>query len=280
MKGDYIAATIRISPNEDWLRDLVADSLGYIGYEAFEETEQGLVACVAAELFNEETLRETLTEMKEYGSFGYRTEVVVARNWNERWEMEGRKPVTIDNLYIHPSTQQRSTLPFDIIIDPRQSFGTGTHVTTQMMLRYVQKADMKGHSLLDVGTGTGVIAILAKQAGADEVVGVEIEEGAVENAHENCQLNNVDVELHLGSIEQVEGRTFDYVVANINRNILMGMMTELRQAVKGPHGKLLLSGFLSQDLEVMTSAAKDVGLRVCDTFETDDWLMMVFETEN
>lgn len=279
MKGDFFAATIRITPNEEWLRDLVADALGAIGYEAFEETEQGLVACIDADLFDEEALRETLSEMKEYGSLSYRTEVVKARNWNERWEQEGRKPVTVDNLYIHPSTQPRSTLPYDIIIDPRQSFGTGTHVTTQMMLRYVQNAEMKGRSLLDVGTGTGVIAILAKQAGAEEVVGVEIEEGAVENAHDNCKLNDVEVELHLGSIEQVTGREFDYVIANINRNILMGMMTELRQAVKAPNGRLLLSGFLLQDKEVMTAAAQEVGLKVCETFEADEWLMMVFEIE-
>lgn len=279
MKGDFFAATIRITPNEEWLRDLVADALGTIGYEAFEETEQGVVACIDADLFNEEALRETLTELKEYGSLSYRTEVVKARNWNERWEQEGRKPVTVDNLYIHPSTQPRSTLPYDIIIDPRQSFGTGTHVTTQMMLRYVQHAEMKGRTLLDVGTGTGVIAILAKQAGAAEAVGVEIEEGAVENAHDNCKLNDVEVELHLGSIEQVAGREFDYVIANINRNILMGMMTKLRQAVKAPNGRLLLSGFLLQDKEVMIASAAEVGLKVCETFEADDWLMMVFEIE-
>lgn len=279
MKGDFIAATIRITPNEEWLRDLVADALGTIGYEAFEETEQGVVACIDADLFNEEALRETLTELKEYGSLSYRTEVVKARNWNERWEQEGRKPVTVDNLYIHPSTQPRSTLPYDIIIDPRQSFGTGTHVTTQMMLRYVQHAEMKGRTLLDVGTGTGVIAILAKQAGAAEAVGVEIEEGAVENAHDNCKQNDVEVELHLGSIEQVAGREFDYVIANINRNILMGMMTELRQAVKTPNGRLLLSGFLLQDKEVMIASAAEVGLKVRETFEADEWLMMVFEIE-
>lgn len=279
MKGDFFAATIRITPNEEWLRDLVADALGTIGYEAFEETEQGVVACIDADLFNEEALRETLTELKEYGSLSYRTEVVKARNWNERWEQEGRKPVTVDNLYIHPSTQPRSTLPYDIIIDPRQSFGTGTHVTTQMMLRYVQHAEMKGRTLLDVGTGTGVIAILAKQAGAAEAVGVEIEEGAVENAHDNCKLNDVEVELHLGSIEQVAGREFDYVIANINRNILMGMMTELRQAVKTPNGRLLLSGFLLQDKEVMIASAAEVGLKVRETFEADEWLMMVFEIE-
>lgn len=279
MKGDFFAATIRITPNEEWLRDLVADALGTIGYEAFEETEQGVVACIDADLFNEEALRETLTELKEYGSLSYRTEVVKARNWNERWEQEGRKPVTVDNLYIHPSTQPRSTLPYDIIIDPRQSFGTGTHVTTQMMLRYVQHAEMKGRTLLDVGTGTGVIAILAKQAGAAEAVGVEIEEGAVENAHDNCKQNDVEVELHLGSIEQVAGREFDYVIANINRNILMGMMTELRQAVKTPNGRLLLSGFLLQDKEVMIASAAEVGLKVRETFEADDWLMMVFEIE-
>lgn len=279
MKGDFFAATIRITPNEEWLRDLVADALGTIGYEAFEETEQGVVACIDADLFNEEALRETLTELKEYGSLSYRTEVVKARNWNERWEQEGRKPVTVDNLYIHPSTQPRSTLPYDIIIDPRQSFGTGTHVTTQMMLRYVQHAEMKGRTLLDVGTGTGVIAILAKQAGAAEAVGVEIEEGAVENAHDNCKQNDVEVELHLGSIEQVAGREFDYVIANINRNILMGMMTELRQAVKTPNGRLLLSGFLLQDKEVMIASAAEVGLKVRETFEADEWLMMVFEIE-
>ncbi|MDO4190294.1 MAG: 50S ribosomal protein L11 methyltransferase [Bacteroidales bacterium] len=277
MNGDYKAVTIRLLPNEEWLCDLIANALGDIGFEAFEETEQGIVACIDSNLFEEALMCDTLQEFKEYGDIAYKIETIEARNWNERWEIEGRKPITVGNLYIHPSTLPKSTLPYDITIDPRQSFGTGAHITTRMILQHLQDEVLQQHTLLDVGTGTGVIAILASMMGANNVAAVEIEEGAVRNARDNFALNNVEVDLHCGSIEQVSGQQFDFVVANINRNILTDMMGALRDALANTHSQLILSGFLEEDEEKMRAAANTFGMEATKVTAQEGWLMMVFK---
>lgn len=270
---DYIGLTIRLEPCEEWFRDLIADALGAIGFEAFEETEQGLKAYIDKNNYDNGLATETLKELKEYGQITVRREEIPFRNWNERWENEVRESVSVGDCFIHASNEPKSDKPFDIVIDPEQSFGTASHPTTQMLLQTLTSAPLNGKTMLDVGTGTGILAIASKMNGAKEVTGVDIDEHAVVNAQKNFSLNAVEGILRPGSIEVVKGKNYDIVVANINRNIVVNMLPQL-SAATSQGGCLLTSGFLAEDQEAVTIAALSVGFTLEQSEERDGWLML------
>ena len=271
--------------------DVLAAMAGDCGFETFEENEEGLTGYVQQDAFDETALRNVLNLLpfsEEPGvSISYEVSEAPDRDWNEQWEQQGFEPIYVGTHLIiydgrHLPTLTSHLSPLTIQIDARQAFGTGNHATTRMMCQALLEMDLKGLSLLDCGTGTGILSIVALKQGATEAVGYDIDQWSVENARHNAALNGVKhcFTSILGDSTVIEklGQQFDVVVANINRNILLADMPAMRQAMK-PEGKLLLSGFYQTDVPLLASKAEELGLRLEEKNEEDGWICLKFSIE-
>ena len=270
--------------------DVLAAMAGDCGFETFEENEDGLTGYVQQDCFDEAALKNVLSLLpfgEEQGvSISYDVTEAPDRDWNEQWEKEGFDPISVGTqLIIHDGRHlpQPSTLnpsPATIIIEARQAFGTGNHATTRMMCQALIDLGMDGKTLLDCGTGTGILSIVALKYGAIEAVGYDIDEWSVENARHNAELNGVDQQFtsvygNANVIRQLQ-RKFDVVVANINRNILLTDMPLMRQALPQYRGTLLLSGFYQEDVPQLVAKARTLGFHLEDEKEEDRWSLLQF----
>ena len=195
------------------------------------------------------------------------------KNWNEEWE-KGHQAVLVEynggSVWVRaPFHPHRDDVSYELIIEPKMSFGTAHHPTTYMMLSYVAELDMQGKRVLDMGCGTAVLGILAKMRGASYVEGVDIDEWAFNNARENAATNNVEITLKLGDATTLQG-CFDIIIANINRNILLADM-ERYAAVLNAGGTLLLSGFYEADETALVARAKELGMTLKNKKNRDGW---------
>ena len=270
-------------------RDLLAALAGEAGFETFEETGTGVKGYVQQSLFSEEALQEAITDFPIEGvTISYDIREAEDRDWNEQWEQEGFEPIIVsDRLVIHDGKH----LPTDVFslhpspstllqieIDAKLAFGTGTHETTRMICATLLELRDTGR-VLDCGTGTGILSICALKLGAATAVGYDIDEWSVDNARHNAVINQVDdrFESLLGDgtiLNNVEG-TFDLVLANINRNILLHDMPLFRQKM-APGATLILSGFYTTDIPVLTEKAEALGLRLKTQKADHDWACLVF----
>ena len=245
-------------------RDLLIDTLGNEGpYESFVETKDGLQAYVQAQEFDQQWLAATVQAFPV--PLKYKVAEMEDKDWNAEWE-KGHEAVLVNynggSVWVRaPFHQHRDDVDYELLIEPKMSFGTAHHPTTYMMLSYVAELDMVGKRVLDMGCGTAVLGILAKMRGASYVEGVDIDEWAFNNARENAAANGVEIALKLGDATSLQGN-FDIIIANINRNILLADM-ERYAAVLNPGGTLLLSGFYQADEGVLIARANELGL----TFE-------------
>ena len=248
-------------------------ALTELGCEAFEETDESLKAFFQEEAINQQEI-DTLTQ--EFG-IKYNSEMITPRNWNEEWE-RSFEPVTIPGFCtiragFHPPDDNAQ---YEIIITPKMSFGTGHHATTRLMIQAMQKLELKSKAVLDFGTGTGVLAILAHKMGAQPVVAIDNDEWSVENSLENIDANNAgEIEIILGSLEVVADRKFDLILANINRNILLENMANMKNILQ-PEGRVLLSGILTTDEKTITDAAIQQGFQKESATAQDNWMCMSF----
>ena len=264
--------------NEE-MADIITAYLADYDFETFDITpnEEG-ATLLAYRLATD--WAEIMDEVKEaVAPFG---EVVSVReiedeNWNATWEAESFQPVDIDgNIMIrashHPAPTNPSTL--DIIVSPSMSFGSGHHHTTRMMCRYIIDSNPTGRAL-DVGCGTGVLSIAALKCGAEWVDAVDIDIWSTESAREAAELNSIGdkMEIILGTVEAIEGRTYDMVMANINRNIILNDIDSYNAALK-PGGKLLLSGFLDTDTNDILEAARARNLELEAKLEEEGWVAL------
>ena len=245
-------------------RDLLIDTLGNEGpYESFVETKDGLQAYVQAQEFDQQWLAATVQAFPV--PLKYKVAEMEDKDWNAEWE-KGHEAVLVNynggSVWVRaPFHPHRDDVDYELLIEPKMSFGTAHHPTTYMMLSYVAELDMVGKRVLDMGCGTAVLGILAKMRGASYVEGVDIDEWAFNNARENAAANGVEIALKLGDATSLQGN-FDIIIANINRNILLADM-ERYAAVLNPGGTLLLSGFYQADEGVLIARANELGL----TFE-------------
>jgi ribosomal protein L11 methyltransferase len=267
----HIKVTFRIEDAEE--RDIIAALLGGIGYEGFEETDTELIAYIAEAVFEKEEVAALAFER----GVMFTTEVIPERNWNEVWE-SNFEPVIVEGLctirahFHHISV----STPNEIVITPKMSFGTGHHATTQLVMLMMSELDLSGEDVLDLGTGTGVLAILAEQLGAEKVTAIDNDEWSVENAIENIDRNACqNIGVHLGSLELVYGRSYDVILANINRHILLQYMQDMYQLLK-VGGKIIMSGLLVEDEQVIKDAAKTAGLSSVKMMEKNNWIAIVF----
>ena len=281
--NDYTKVKFAVTPNEEMATDVLAALLAEIGFESFVPEDEGMSAYVPQALYNEENIANVVAEFPIEGfEITYDCQFIEGEDWNAQWEKNYFQPIVLgEDCVIHSTFH--TDVPkarYDILIDPKMAFGTGYHQTTCHMLRAILASDMSGKSVLDMGCGTALLAILARKHGAEKVVAIDIDEFAYENAKENVALNGTpDIEVRLGGAEAIkESDSFDFVIANINRNILlMDMLNYVRCMHSG--SQIFISGFYTEDMEVLKEEAARHGLRYLDYAENDNWAMMKFVKE-
>jgi ribosomal protein L11 methyltransferase len=265
----YVEVTIHNVEEEE--QDILIAQMTESGYEGFVQTADTLQAYIDEDGFNNEELKELV------GEKSYATQTIARQNWNAVWE-ENFQPVIIDGLCTIRADFHdiEVTTPYEIIITPKMSFGTGHHATTQLVMQMMKDTDMAGKTIFDFGTGTGVLAIMAEKLGATSILGIDNDEWSVENALENVARNNC---MHI-TIEQNNTDTLpdihaDVILANINRHILLQYMPQLYACTK-KNGIVLMSGLLTTDKDIIVEAAAKEGLQLSDYKELNNWIALSF----
>jgi len=274
----YSAVTFTSSNMEEWQKDLLVAELANLGFDTFEDQDQGFVAYVPTANLDIQALETVL--LQEAGDYDlqYDVQELEQQNWNQLWE-SNFSPITVDDqCYVRATFHEdRPEFPYQIIIDPKMSFGTGHHQTTSMMLSFVLENDFEGKRVLDMGCGTGILAILASKRGAKELLAVDYDPICVESVKENKELNGTyNIEEKLGSKEVIEGLKFDTILANINRNILLDQL-EVYANDLDAEGELYLSGFYDgEDLSILTEKAASLGFEFKEKKVLDNWCSAKF----
>lgn len=276
--NDYTKVIFEVSPVNEDITDILAAMLAEVGFESFVPEEFGMSAYVQQPLFDKDAVDAVIAGFPVEGyNIKYSSEVIEGEDWNAEWEKNYFQPIVVDDRCVIHSTFHTDIpkVEYDILIDPKMAFGTGYHQTTCHMLRAILYADISEKSVLDMGCGTALLAILAAMRGAGDVVAIDIDEFAYENALENIKLNDTpDVDVRLGGIEAIkDGEKFDYVIANINRNILLADMWRYAQAMHAG-SVLYMSGFYTEDIDVLKAEAERHSLRFVRSDENNRWAMM------
>ena len=268
-------------------RELLSAAACEAGFEAFEDTDNGIAGYVQRPLYDKEALDAAIADyMPEGTQVTYNIEEVPDQDWNQGWEDQGFEPIGVsDHLVIYDAKHTDMSMfagddgVMRIFIEARNAFGTGTHQTTRMILRRLLGMDLTGKSVLDCGCGTGILGIVALRLGANRVLGYDIDEWSSENAKHNAALNGVNIlDVLLGDASVLDGvkEEFDVVIANINRNILLNDMTAFRSHLK-TGGRLILSGFYETDVPMLEQAAQSNGLTIIDVVTDGEWACAMFE---
>ncbi len=268
---DYIEFKFKVSPLQPW-KDILEAELGDAGFESFEDTDDGVLAYVQSENFSEESFKEMFILSNDLCEIKYEQNKVIPKNWNSEWE-KNFSPINVDNrCVIRAPFHEKTNADYEIIIEPKMSFGTGHHQTTHMMVEYILDIDVKGKSVMDMGCGTGILAILAAMKGAVNVDAIDIDEWAFENTVENAERNNVGfVKGAKGDASLLGGdENYDLFIANINRNILINDMPKYAKSMR-VGGELLLSGFYESDIEQLVSETTKLGFELKEKRDRDSW---------
>lgn len=274
---NYIEVNFVIEPNEEYIADVLASELGEIGFDSFVPNELGLDAYILQHLFDESKLQQLLSDFPvDVTSINYIITQIESKNWNEEWEKNYFEPIVIgEDCVIHSSFHKDvPKAKYDIVIDPKMAFGTGHHETTSLVIGQLLRMDLTGKTLLDMGCGTAVLAILAAMRGAKDIMAIDIDTWCTENSIENIAINNISgIEVKLGGAELLKGLHFDIVLANINRNILLTDM-EKYAACLSVGGELYMSGFYVEDIPMIEVEANRNGLKLVDFNQKNNWVVV------
>lgn len=272
---NYVEVQLTVSPD---FADILTAELAELAYESFVETDEGLNAYVTEAQFDADALAELVAKYQPMTAIAYQVSSLEKRNWNAEWERDYEPIEVAGTVRVRASFHAVDpTFRYDLVINPKMSFGTGHHETTAMMMEQQLALDFTGKSVLDVGSGTGILAILAARMGASAALAFDIEEWAVENARENADLNDCpQVTVFLGTIADVDPASrYDVVLANINRNVLLAEIPTYVSLLR-PGGTLLVSGFYEHDAPDIRQKAVDVGLVPGTALSLRDWSSLAF----
>jgi ribosomal protein L11 methyltransferase len=267
----YLGYYFTVSPLQPGTEILIAE-LGYAGFESFVETEEGVSAYIQKDEWHENILLDIQILKSDEFVIEHSSEEIEQVNWNAEWE-KNFNPIEVAGLCavrapFHPKTDAK----YEIIIEPKMSFGTGHHETTHMMLEYILENEFTDKAVLDMGCGTAVLAILAEKRGATSLDAIDIDPWCVENSQENIERNDCEhIVVQLGDASIIPKQKYDVVIANINRNILLADMIHYKESLLAG-GELYLSGFYSEDLPRIKDACNKLGLSFVDNKERNNWI--------
>lgn len=275
MSITYLEFKFKVDPIQPG-SDILMAELGEVGFESFVYTEEGITGYIQKPDFDASLFEaiQILTS-PEFNITFSQTEIVQV-NWNEEWE-KNFDPIEVDGTcVVRAPFHAKRDVKFEIIIEPKMSFGTGHHETTFMMLQYILENDVKGKTVLDMGCGTSVLAILSEMRGAAEVDAIDIDAWCVENSKENIERNNCGtISVKLGDAQDIPTGKYDIVIANINRNILLKDMAAYKDAFRS-NGTLYLSGFYQEDLPIIKECCNMLGFRYVDNKIKNNWIAAKF----
>lgn len=276
---NYIELNLSLTPNTEVNRDVISAMLADIDFESFMESDTGLNAYISEAFFSEEAVRDVLQNFPLIEvDIQYKVERIQSRNWNEEWEKNFFEPIIIQNqVVIHSSFHKDiPALPYDLVIDPKMAFGTGHHATTAMMVSYLLEQDLSDKSMLDMGCGTAILAILAHKKGAKPVMAIDNDEWACQNSVENIRINQVsDIHVKLGDASLLGKERFDFIFANINRNILVNDIPVYAGCML-PDASLFISGFYKEDLQIISDVCQTQSLELVGYKEENRWVAAQF----
>ncbi|MEN3324276.1 50S ribosomal protein L11 methyltransferase [Mariniflexile soesokkakense] len=271
----YIGYEFKVTPLQPGVEILIAE-LGYAGFESFVETEEGVTAYIQKEEWNDSILDDVQILNSEEIKIDFTFSEIEQTNWNEEWE-KNFNPIVVDDVCsVRAPFHEKPNTQYDIIIEPKMSFGTGHHETTHMMIQHILKNDFTNKSVLDMGCGTGVLAILAQMKGAKPVDAIDYDNWCYLNSLENVERNNCEnITVIEGDASVLSGRKYDIIIANINRNILLNdMETYVSCLNKG--GLLFLSGFYNDDIPVIQETCEKYLLKFDKKLERNHWVALKF----
>ncbi len=273
----YIEYDFSVSPLQPGTEILIAE-LGYAGFESFVENEEGVKAYIQKEEWNEDVLSNIQILNSQEFTITYNHKEIEQVNWNAEWESNFEPIVVNEECAVRAPFHTPYNAPYEIVIEPKMSFGTGHHETTFMMLQFILENDFEGKTVLDMGCGTSVLAILAEKRGATQLDAIDIDEWCVENSVENCERNHCNaITVQQGNAALIPSQpTYDVVIANINRNILLADMPVYEKALRAP-GTLYLSGFYKEDLPIIRECCESLEMQYEVHKQKNNWIAAKFK---
>jgi len=275
MDSIYIAYDFNVSPKDPATEMLIAQ-LGHIGFESFVENENGVVAYIQKKEWNSNKVEDLYLLNSNEFNITFKHSEIEQTNWNKEWE-KNFNPIQVNGqVSIRAPFHENPSLNFDIVIEPKMSFGTGHHETTHMMVQHLLALDLKNKKVLDMGCGTGILAIFAEMKGAQPTDAIDIDSWCYENSLENVQRNGCKhITVLEGDSSLLKGREYDVVIANINRNILLSDMKTYTDCLS-ENGVLLLSGFYKDDISVIETEVIKYGLVLDKMIQKNNWVALKY----
>ena len=272
---NYIGYTFKIEPKEPGTEILIAQ-LGYAGFESFVENEDGVTAYIQENDWNKDILENIQILNSEEFKITFEEEVIEQINWNSEWE-KNFNPIQVDDIVsIRAPFHEDPNLKYDIVIEPKMSFGTGHHETTHMMVQQLLELDLKNKKTLDMGCGTGILAIFAEMKGAQPIDAIDIDNWCFQNSKENVERNNCKhISVFEGDAALLVDKKYDLIIANINRNILLNDMSKYLNCLN-EKGIILFSGFYKEDISIIDSEVSKYGLKLDKIIERNNWVALKY----
>ena len=275
MSNIYLGFHFTVEPKEVGSEILIAE-LGELPFESFIDSELGIVAYIQKDLWTDGILDDLFILNSSEFTISYKIEEIDQVNWNEEWE-KNFEPIDVEgNCHVRAPFHPKTDAEFDIVIEPKMSFGTGHHETTHMMIQHLLEIDVRGLKTLDMGCGTAILAILAEMKGAKPIDAIDIDNWCYLNSIENAERNNCKhISVYKGEAALLKGKKYDLIIANINRNILLNDMQSYADCLN-PNGTLLLSGFYTEDIPLIITSCTEKGLAYVKKLERNNWVSLKF----